>query len=191
MGKQNISDEVLLDLCGEYATAEYALRVARWRFSSRGEPRLRQEAYQRAIKAAPKASTVADLARLESLLNRDSVDTAETAAALQAEPDNIDFRLTHALALFAAGRAGEARTVLEPQRIVQHQLQPGQKAIAAAVLAATGMKNEAIRLARTMNPDHLTDPEYRLVYAFTTADGSAEFFVTEQAKAETGDLKPE
>ena len=191
MGKQSISDDVLLDLCGEYATAEYALRVARWRFSSRGEPRLRQEAYQRAIKAAPQASTVADLARLERLLNREQVDTAETAAALAAEPDNIDFRLTHALALFADGQAVEARTVLEPQRIVQHQLQPGQKAIAAAVLAATGMKNEAIRLARTMNPDHLTDPEYRLVYAFTTADGSAEFFVTEQASEETGDLKPE
>ena len=176
MNKQSISDEVLLDLCGEYATAEYALRVARWRFSSRGEPRLRQEAYQRAIKAAPKASTVADLARLERLLTRESVDTAETAAALESEPDNIDFRLTHALALFADGRPAEARSVLEPQRIVQHQLQPGQKAIAVAVLAATGMKSEAIRLARTMTPDHLTDAEYRLVYAFTTADGSTEFF---------------
>ena len=176
MNREGISDEVLLDLCGEYATAEYALRVARWRFSSRGEPRLRQEAYQRAIKAAPKASTVADLARLERLLNRESVDTAETAAALESEPDNIDFRLTHALALFADGRPAEARSVLEPQRIVQHQLQPGQKAIAVAVLAATGMKNEAIRLARTMTPDHLTDAEYRLVFAFTTADGSTEFF---------------
>jgi hypothetical protein len=131
---------------------------------------------------------VADLARLEHLLNREAVDTEETAAALQAEPDNIDFRLTHALALFADGRPGEARTVLEPQRIVQHQLQPGQKAIAVAVLAATGMKNEAVRLARTMNPDHLTDPEYRLVYAFTTADGSADFFAdTGKVEAAVGE----
>ncbi|MGA0850287.1 MAG: hypothetical protein ACO3RX_10075, partial [Chthoniobacterales bacterium] len=187
MNKQNISDEVLLALCGEYGTAEYALRVARWRFSSRGEPRLRQEAYRRAIKAAPKASTVADLARLESLLNRDSVDTAETAAALESEPDNIDFRLTHALALFAEGRVAEARTVLEPQRIVQHQLQPGQKAIAVAVLAATGMKSEAIRLARTMRPDHLTDPEYRLVFAFTTSDAPGEFFVDPVKAAAAGE----
>lgn len=179
MDKQSVSDEVLLELCGEYATAEYALRVARWRFSTRGEPRLRQEAYRRAIKAAPQASTVADLARLERLLNRESVDTAETAAALAAEPDNIDFRLTHALALFADGRAAEARTVLEPHRLVQHQLQPGQKAIAVAVLAATGSKSEAIRLARTMRPDHLTDAEYRLVFAFTTTDEPGEFFGVE------------
>jgi hypothetical protein len=186
MGKENISDEALLELCGEYATAEYGLRVARWRFSARGEPRLRQEAYQQAIKAAPQASTVADLARLERLLGREHVDTAETAAALEGEPDNIDFRLTHALALFADGRTAEARTVLEPQRLVQHQLQPGQKAIAVAVLAATGSKNEAITLARTMRPDHLTDAEYRLVFAFTTADESAEFFAdpTKAAAAE-------
>jgi len=176
MGKESVADDVLLDLCGEFASAEYALRIARWRFSNRGEPRLRQQAYRNAIKAAPKASTVADLARLERLLNREPVDTEETAAALESEPDNIDFRLTHALALFADGRAAEARTVLEPQRIVQHQLQPGQKAIAVAVMAATGMKSEAIRLARTMRPDHLTDPEYRLVFAFTTSDAPGEFF---------------
>ncbi|MFM8656342.1 MAG: hypothetical protein ACKOD5_04325, partial [Chthoniobacterales bacterium] len=77
----------------------------------------------------------------------------------------------------------EARTVLEPQRLVQHQLQPGQKAIAVDVLAATGSKNDAVTLARTMRPAHLTDAEYRLVYAFTTADQASEFFVdgTEQA----------
>jgi hypothetical protein len=174
------------------------LRIARWRFSSRGEPRLRQEAYLRAVSAAPKASTVADLARLERLLNREPVDTKETAAALQSEPDNIDFRLTHALALFADGRAVEARTVLEPQRIVQHQLQPGQKAIAVAVLAATGMKNEAVRLARSMTPDHLTDAEYRLVFAFTTSDAPGEFFGgresregEEKKRDEGGDLKLE
>jgi hypothetical protein len=176
MGKESLSDEVLLALCGEFAHAEYALRIARWRFSTRGEPRLRQQAYRNAIKAAPKAATVADLARLERLLNREQVDTAETAAALQAEPDNIDFRLTHALALFADGRTAEARTVLEPQRLVQHQLQPGQKAIAVAVLAVTGSKNEAVTLAKTMRPAHLTDAEYRLVYAFTTADQASEFF---------------
>jgi len=176
MGKESVSDEALLALCGEFSTAEYALRVARWRFSTRGEPRLRQQAYRNAIEAAPKASTVADLARLERLLNRQQVDTEETAAALADEPDNIDFRLTHALALFADGRPAEARTVLEPHRLVQHQLQPGQKAIAVAVLAATGSRNEAIRLAKTMRPDHLTDPEYRLVYAFTMSDGSTEFF---------------
>ena len=187
MGRESVSDQVLLELCGEHGTAAHALRVARWRFSNRGEPRLRQAAYRNAIKAAPNDSTVGDLARLERLLNREHVDTKETAAALEKEPDNIDFRLTHALALFADGRPAEASSVLEPQRIVQHQLQPGQKAIAVAVLAATGSKNMAIQLAKTMQPDHLTDAEYRLVYTFTTADRSAAFFAeptAESAKSE-------
>ena len=187
MDKPSVSDEVLLDLCGEYASAEYALRVARWRFSTRGEPRLRQQAYRNAMKAAPKASTVADLARLEQLLDREAVSTSQTAAALEKEPDNIDFRLTHALALFADGRPAEARAILEPVRLVQHQLQPGQKAIAVAVLAATGSRMEAIGLAKTMRPDHLTDPEYRLVYAFTTADQSAEFFADPTKAADAGE----
>ncbi|MEY3481362.1 MAG: hypothetical protein RIQ71_2137 [Verrucomicrobiota bacterium] len=177
MGKQALSDEVLLELCAEYATADHALRIARWRFSARGEPRLRHQAYLNAMKAAPQASTVADLTRLEQLLGRGHVDTERTGAVLAGEPDNIDFRLTHALALFADGRAAEARGVIEPVRLVQHQLQPGQKAIAVAVLAATGSMMEAISLAKTMRPDHLTDAEYRLVYAFTTADQSTEFFV--------------
>lgn len=187
MGQQDLADEVLLELCSEYSTAEYALRVARWRFSARGQPRLRAEAHRSAIKAAPQAPPVADLARLEKLLNRENVDTEETAAALQAESDNIDFRLTHALALFADGQAAEARGVLEPVRLVRHQLQPGQKAIAVAVLAATGSKMEAIRLAKTMRPDHLTDAEYRLVYAFTTADQSSEFFADPGHTAVAGD----
>ena len=59
-------------------------------------------------------------------------------------------------------------------------------AIAVAVLAATGSKNEAVGLARTMRPDHLTDPEYRLVYAFTMTDGSSEFFV-DPTKAAAGE----
>jgi tetratricopeptide (TPR) repeat protein len=169
-GRPDVSDRVLLELCGEHATSEYALRVARWRFSLRGAPRLRQEAFRRALQVAPQAASVQDLARLERLLDRQPVDTAETAAALESEPGNVDFRLTHALALLVDGRAAEARKVLEPSEIVRHQLQPGQKAVVAAVLGATGSRTEAIALARTMRPTHLTDAEYRLVYEFTLAD---------------------
>jgi hypothetical protein len=49
------------------------------------------------------------------------------------------------------------------------------------------MKNEAVRLARSMTPDHLTDAEYRLVFAFTTSDAPGEFF----GGREGGGSKPE
>ncbi len=170
MGKSSVGDRVLLELCGEHGNAEYALRVARWRFSQRGEPRLRQEACRQALKAVPNSATVQDLQRLERLLAREPVDPSETEKVLAGEPANVDFRLTHALALLAAGRPAEARIMLEPCEAIRHQLQPGQKAVVVAVLAATGSRNEAVALARTMKSAHLTDAEYRLVYELTTSD---------------------
>ena len=170
MGRPDVADKVLLELCAEPASAEYALRVARWRFSERGEPRLRDDAYRLALKAIPSSPTVQDLRRLERLLAREPVNTAETQKALDAEPSNVDFRLTHALALLADGRAAEARRVLEPVEAIRHQLQAGQKAIVVAILTATGSRNEAIALIRTTKSAHLNDAEYRLVYELTQSE---------------------
>lgn len=169
-GRPDIADKTLLELCGEHGPSDYALRVARWRFSQRGEPRLRDWALRNAGRASPQAPSVQDLVRLERLMSGAQVDPAETQAALATELSNLDFRLTHALALLRAGRAAEARKVLEPCEAVRHQLQPGQKAVVVAVLAATGSRQEAIALARTIRSAHLTDPEYRLVYEQTLAE---------------------
>ena len=169
-GRPDIADKTLLELCAEHGPSEYALRVARWRFSQRGEPRLRQQAFKNALRASPQSPSVRDLERLERLMNGEPVDSAETAAALEVESSNIDLRLTHALALMREGRAAEARKVLEPCEAIRHQLQPGQKAVVVAVLAATGSRQEAIALARTIRSNHLTDPEYRLVYEQTLAE---------------------
>lgn len=163
-GRPDVADRALLELCGSHAYSDYALRVARWRFSLRGEPRLREEAFKAALEASPRAPTVLDLDRLRRLMAGENVDPSETLAALEAESSNIDLRLTHALALTRNGRAAEARKVLEPCEAIRHQLQPGQKAVITAVLAATGSRQEAIALARTMRSGHLTDAEYRLVY---------------------------
>jgi tetratricopeptide (TPR) repeat protein len=169
-GRSDIADKTLLELCAEHGPSEYALRVARWRFSQRGEPRLRHQAFRNALRASPQSPSVQDLARLERLMNGERVDSAETEAVLASEPSNLDFRLTHALALLRDGRAAEARKVLEPCEAIRHQLQSGQKAVVVAVLAATGSRQEAIALARTIRSNHLTDPEYRLVYQQTLAD---------------------
>jgi hypothetical protein len=116
-------------------------------------------------------------------LNGGEVKTTASGGDYQ-NANNYENLYYNALALFADGRAAEARTVLEPHRLVQHQLQPGQKAIAVAVLAATGSKSEAVRLARTMRSDHLTDAEYRLVFAFTTSDAPGDFFTGVEGEGE-------
>lgn len=169
LGRESLADQVVTDLCGEYATADYALRVARSRFSARGEPRLRQQAFARARTASSQSPAVLDYERREKLMDGAAVDPSETAAALTEEPANMDFRLTHALALLRQDRAAEARQVLEPAQAIRHQLEPGQKAIVAAVLGASGARGEAMMLARTIRSAHLADGEYRLVYTLASS----------------------
>ncbi|MGA0094789.1 MAG: hypothetical protein ACO3J2_10940 [Chthoniobacterales bacterium] len=168
-----LADEVLLEMCGEPSVAEYVLRVARYRFGQRGEPRLTDEAVQRYPARANIIPTVRDYRWRRALLAGESVDPAETGRVGQEEPSNVDFRITHALALLRAGRAAEARLALAPYEPVCHQLFAGQKAVLAAVLAATGSTNEAVELVRTINPQQLTDAEYRLIYSLIATAGES------------------
>ncbi len=170
VGQSALGDRVLLDLCRDFACSDYALRVARHRFSGRGEPRLREQAFTHARTASPRSPAVLDYERRAQLMDGSVVDPDETAEALAAEPSNMDVRLTHALALLRQERVAEARQVLEPGEVIRHQLDPGQKAVVAAVLAAAGSREEARALARTIRPAHLTDSEYRLVYSLAASE---------------------
>jgi hypothetical protein len=165
-----LADEVLLEMCGEPAHAEYVVRVARYRFGQRGEPRLAEEAVARYPADKTLIPTVRDHRWRRALLAGEPVSAAATGEASESEPTNVDFRITHALALLREGRSAEARLALAPLEPVSHQLFAGQKAVLAAVLAATGSSNEATALAKSINPQHLTDGEYRLV--FSLADGN-------------------
>ena len=168
--ESKLADEVLLEMCGEPAQAEYVVRVARYRFGQRGEPRLVEEAVARYPSDKTLIPTVRDHRWRRALLTGEMVSPTETGKASESEPTNVEFRITHALALLRDGRAAEARLALAPLEPVSHQLFAGQKAVLAAVLAATGSANEATALAKSINPQHLTDGEYRLV--FSLADGN-------------------
>jgi len=163
-GQAAVADAALLDLCGDPRHADFALRVARWRYGQRGEPRLLDEALRRATAVSPQAPSVLDLQRRIRLLGGEAVDPSETAAAWSVEPPNLDLRLTHALALLRSGRALEARALLVSVEPLGRRLPPGQRAILAAVQFAAGAAVEARELARTIPPGQLTDLEYALVY---------------------------
>lgn len=163
-----LADEVLLEMCGEPAHAEYVVRVARYRFGQRGEPRLADEAVARYPSDKTLIPTVRDHRWRRALLTGEMVSPTETGKASESEPTNVEFRITHALALLRDGRAAEARLALAPLEPVSHQLFAGQKAVLAAVLAATGSPGEATALAQSINSQHLTDAEYRLIYQITT-----------------------
>jgi hypothetical protein len=52
-------------------------------------------------------------------------------------------------------------------------LEASQKAVVVAVLAASGSPGEAMALARTIKSAHLTEGEYRLVYALVSVGSSS------------------
>ncbi|MBU3665817.1 MAG: hypothetical protein FGM15_08085 [Chthoniobacterales bacterium] len=170
--ESGLADEVLLEMCGEPALAEYVLRVARYRFGMRGEPRLIDEGMSRYPVSENPVPTVRDFRWRKSLLAGERVDPALTARVSTDEPTNVDFRITHALALLNDGRPAEARLALAALEPVSHQLFAGQQAVLAAVLAASGSQAEAARLARGIKGAHLTDPEYRLVLPILKSEGS-------------------
>lgn len=165
-----LASEVLLEECTQPSSAEYVLRVARWRFGQRGEPGRLDEVYRRAPSAAKGVPTLSDTLWRRELLQGNSVSPDEAGATVEREPSNVEFRVTHASALLRDGRAAEARLALAPLEPVSHLLFAAQKAVLASVLAATRSTGEAVRTARGINPQHLTDPEYRLVY--TLVQGS-------------------
>jgi tetratricopeptide (TPR) repeat protein len=171
IGQTALADEVLVAACAEPSEAEYALRVARWRFGQRGEPGRMDEVFRLASQNVAGTPTLRDMRWRRNLLEGQAVSPELTGKALEAEPSNVDFRLTHALALLRGGHTAEARAVLAPLEPVSHQLFAGQNAILAAVLGATGSSGASTALAKSINPRQLTDSEYRLVYTLVPAVG--------------------
>lgn len=168
-GEADLADDILLELCGQAPSADQAVRVARWRYGQRGQPRLREEALRRASGVAPQSASVLDLQRRAALFEGPAVSPDETATAWQAEPGNAELRLTHALALLRAGRASEARAVVLPVEAMAPQLPATHRAIIAAVLSASGSQDQALLLARSIPPGQLTDAEFALVYSILPA----------------------
>lgn len=160
MGQSFLASEVLLEECAQPSSAEYVVRVARWRFGQRSEPRHLDEIYRRAPAGARGVPTLSDMEWRLELLDGKQVSPGLTGAAVHREPLNVDFLITHALALLRDGRSAEARQAFAQLEPLNHHLFAAQK----AVLGATGSQGEAVSVATSINLQQLPGPEYRLVY---------------------------
>jgi predicted Zn-dependent protease len=107
-----------------------------------------------------------DLAYLNLLTNND-VETAaaDALARVAAQPQIMAYRITAAMALLRTGRAPEALRILEESGIPDWtRLQPGWRAVRAAVLGATGDHAAARQAARSI-PTARLKPEERALIA--------------------------
>jgi hypothetical protein len=159
---REVADRALLGMCGNAAVADAAFRLARDRFSRRGQFAKLDEAHAAARRAAPSAASVRDYDFYRELLGGAGVDPAVTAEVLVAAPTAVDARFNHALALLQAGNEKEALAVFDGFDVFVDRLPPGLQAAAAAVLAATGDPNGTL-LARQLDPAFLSPAEYALI----------------------------
>ena len=163
MGEGKIASPVIVEMCASPGLADVALRVARDRFSRRGERAALQAAWEAAAKAAPDAPSVRDYRRRLRLLAGKPVAGGETLAAIEAAPADPQPRFTHALALLEAGRPAAALGVFHDMDIFVDHLAPGDQAIVIAIWEANGLKTHAATLRRSLDPDLLQKGEYALI----------------------------
>ena len=159
----DLADATLVKLCTDPGQADYIFAVSRDRFARRGRFASLRAAYAKASAAAPDGPAVRDYGRYEQLCAGMPVDPDETAASLAAHPTDVDHRMTHALALLRAGRAGDAWAVFDDFTVFYHELSPGHQAVIAAIAAAKGDHALAVQAARKIDVNMLAPGEYLLV----------------------------
>jgi len=165
---RELADEAIVEMCGNSAVADGAFRLARERFSRRGQFATLDRAYAAARQAAPSANSVRDYRTYLELLAGPGVDPSVTADALAANPTDVSARFNHALALLKAGQGKEALAVFEDFDVIVEKLPPGLRAVSAAVLHGAGDTN-AVTVVRGIDPDLLTPAEYALIAPLRTA----------------------
>ena len=167
---RELADEAIVEMCGNSAVADGAFRLARERFSRRGQFATLDRAYAAARQAAPSANSVRDYRTYLELLAGPGVDPSVTAEALVANPTDVSARFNHALALLKAGQGKQALAAFEDFDVIVDKLPPGLRAVSAAVLSAGGDPN-AMMVVRGIDPDLLTPAEYALIAPLRTAGG--------------------
>ncbi len=165
-----VVDEKLAELCNNPAVADHVFRVARDRFTRRGQFALLSASLKATKQASPESASAGDYERYLALLDG-AADVSQdiTLAACETEPANVTFRITHALNLLRHKQPAAALKAFDDITVFADRLPPGQLAVIAAVLAANGEVSRAIAAASSINPDLLAPGEYALILPLRSA----------------------
>lgn len=107
-----------------------------------------------------------DLRYLRLLTGTDIAEAVQSAREVATRnPGVLPFQMTLALGLLRQGRAEEAAGIFEESKIQIAQLLPQQRAIFAAILAATGDRNSAAGVANLTDRSQLLSEEAALIPA--------------------------
>jgi hypothetical protein len=167
-GGPTMVDEQLVLLCGQPGTADLAFRMLRARWSrSRGTDSL-LPVYETARQAAPEAASVRDFGRYVESSKGILGDLAATQEAIDAQPADIDARITRALQLLRHRKPDEANAVFDDLTIFFETLPPGQQAVIAAINQARGQHELARAMQAKINTSILNAGERGLLQGIAT-----------------------
>lgn len=162
-GEDRIADSTLTELCSNPITAKAAFHAARNRFTRRGLFSEMSAAWKAAADTVPNDPAVQDFKRRRDLLEDENVSLDETAAALEANPSDVQIRFTHTLNLLKHNRPEDALGVFHDFDVFASTLPPGDQAIAAAMMQANGLETQAHAIRRLIKPNLLTKGEFALL----------------------------
>lgn len=150
-------------LCANPEVADAAFTLLLERIGRSGGTAALEPAYARALEAAPGAPSVINHGRYLELFRGLRVESAETTAAIAAQPSEIPPRITHALLMLRKNDPAAAKATFDDVTVFFDRMTPSQQAVVAAYTAGTGDVALARRMRGIINTEVLTKGERALL----------------------------
>lgn len=159
IGAGEVADAELARLCANPETANAAFALLRERVGrSQGTAAL-ETAYARAKESAPGAPSVLDYGRYLELFRGLRLESADTEAAIAAQPSEIPPRVTHALLMLRRNDPAAAKASFDDVTVFFDQMAPAHQVVVAAFTAGTGDEKLALLMRGNIKTNLLTTGE--------------------------------
>lgn len=162
-GGPDVTDEQLILLSRQPRIADTAFRLLRARWSRAKGTDALVPVWEAAQATARNVPAVRDFGRYVALTRGEDVEEGATRDAVDANPADVDARITRAFHLLRLGKPEEADAMFDGVTVFYETLSPGQQAVVAAVKNAAGQPELAKAMLLRIDTRALNSGEYGLL----------------------------
>lgn len=159
LGSSAAANTQLERLCANPEVADAAFTLLRERVGRTAGTAALEQAYARALAAAPGAPSVLDHGRYLELFRALRLEPADTAAAITSQPSEIPPRVTHALLMLRRNDPAAAKATFDDVTVFYDEMLPSQQVVVAAYTAGTGDETKARLMRGIIDTSVLTPGE--------------------------------
>jgi tetratricopeptide (TPR) repeat protein len=163
VGEDRVLEQELARLTENPATARQAFQALVPIVQKRQDAEELYELYQRMIRLLPADAVVQNDHRYFAALTGRRADVSGARDLVEQQPRMLAYRVTLALAHLKNNQPEAAMKVFDGITLDPAQIQPYQRAVLAAVLAANNREEEARQLARSVPGEVVTSQEIALI----------------------------